>query len=110
MSADPAVPSLDKLDAEAPILLVSVVVLWHRWSVEVIERVEEPHRRAVFGDQVLQQEEFDVPPEVVEQREKVAVLTSVSPSGLRWRGRVEQERRINLVLDLCAQGPRSVPT
>jgi hypothetical protein len=71
--ADPAVSSLDELDAEASILLVSVAIPWHRWSIEVIERHEEPHRGAVVGDLVLQHEEFDVPPEVLEQREKVAV-------------------------------------
>jgi hypothetical protein len=52
-SADPAVSGLDELDAEMSILLVSVAVLWHRWSIEVVERHEEPHRRAVIGDQVL---------------------------------------------------------
>ena|SRR5215831_5681043 len=73
VSANPAVSSLDELDAEASILLVSVAVLWHRWSLEVIERHEEPHRGAVIGDQVLQHEEFDVSLEVLEQCEKVAV-------------------------------------
>jgi len=38
-----------------------------------MERHEEPHRGAVFRDQVLQHEEFDIPPEVREQLEKVAV-------------------------------------
>ena len=58
---------------KATILLVGVAIPWHRWSIEIIERHEEPHRGAVFGDQVLQHEEFDVPPEVLEQREKIAV-------------------------------------
>jgi hypothetical protein len=71
--ADPAVSSLDEFDAEASILLVGVAIPWHGWSIKVIERHEEPHRGAVFGDQVLQHEEFDVAPEVLEQREKVAV-------------------------------------
>jgi hypothetical protein len=55
MSADPAVSSLYEFDAEASILLVGVAIRWHRWSIEVIERHEEPQRGAVFGDQVLQQ-------------------------------------------------------
>ena len=66
-SADPAVSSLDELDAKASILLVGIAIPWHRWSIEVIERHEEPNRRAVVGDQVLQHEEIDVSPEVLEQ-------------------------------------------
>ena len=73
MSADPAVSSFDEFDAEASILLVGVAITWHRWSIEVIERHEELHRGAVFGDQVLQHEEFDVAAKVLEQREKVTV-------------------------------------
>jgi hypothetical protein len=42
-------------------------------EIEVIERHEEPYSGAVFGDQVLKHEEFDVPFEVLEQREEVAV-------------------------------------
>lgn len=106
MSADPAVSGLDKLDAEVSILLVSLAVLWHRWSLEVIERHEEPHRGAVIGDQVLQHEEFDVPPEVLEQCEKVAV----SRQGLtEWAELAEVvpadalEREIEPVRDLRVQ-------
>ena len=73
VSADPAVSSLDELDAEPSILLVGVAIPWHRWSIEVIERHEEPDCGAVVRNQVLQHEEVDVPPEVLEQREKVAV-------------------------------------
>ena len=51
----------------------SVAIPWHRWSIEVIERHKEPHRGVVVGDQILQHKEFDVPPEVLEQCEKVAV-------------------------------------
>ena len=43
-------------------------------SVGAFEPHEEPHRGAVFDDQVLQHEEFDVTPEVLGQREKVGVL------------------------------------
>jgi hypothetical protein len=50
MSVDPAVSSLDELDAEEAILLVGVAVPRHRWSIEVIERHKEPHGRAVVGD------------------------------------------------------------
>jgi len=60
MSADPAVSNLDEFNTEASILFVGIAIPWHRWSIEVIERHEEPHRGAVFGDQVLQHEEFDV--------------------------------------------------
>jgi hypothetical protein len=67
MLTDPMVSSLDELDAEASVLLVGVANPRHRWSIEVIERHEEPNRRAVVGDQVLQHEEIDVSPEVLEQ-------------------------------------------
>lgn len=46
VSGDPAVSSLDELDAEASILPVNVAILWHRRGLEVIERHEEPHRGA----------------------------------------------------------------
>ena len=68
-----AVLSLDELDGEASILLIRVAIPWYRWAIEVIERHEEPHRGPVGRNQVLQHEEFDIPFEVAEQREKVAV-------------------------------------
>ena len=103
VSADPAVSGLDEFDAEASILLVSVAVVWHRWSLEVIERHKKSHRGAVISDQVLQHEEFDISPEVLEQCEKVAVsrqrltewaeLAEVVPTDALKRGlQVRSER------------------
>ena len=104
MSADPAVSSLDELDAEASILPVGVAIARHRWSIEVIERHEEPHHGAVVVvDHILQHEEFDVPAEVLEQREEVAVPRQ---RVTEWAGLAEVmpadalEREIEPVRDL----------
>ena len=50
ISADPKVSGFDELHAEASILVVRVSICWHRWKIEVIERHEESHLGAVFGD------------------------------------------------------------
>jgi hypothetical protein len=38
-----------------------------------MERYEELHGGAVFSDQILQHEKFDIPPEVLEQHKKITV-------------------------------------
>src|SRR5665648_942225 len=80
-AVDPAVPRLDELDAESPVLAVGVDVPGYRRRGEVVEREEEPDGREVTVDEVLQQEEVHVAVEVLEQREEVAV----APKGLAER-------------------------
>src|SRR5665648_1106447 len=110
-AVDPAVPRLDELDAESPVLAVGVDVPGYRRRGEVVEREEEPDGREVTVDEVLQQEEVHVAVEVLEQREEVAV----APKGLAERavlGAVVPadalERQVEPVGDLPVQATGSV--
>ena len=49
-SVNPAITSFDELDAQAPVIRVSVVIRWHGWSTEVVEWHKELHRGAILGD------------------------------------------------------------
>src|SRR5579863_7897353 len=67
---DAPVSGLGELDAETPELEVGVQVPRDRRGVEVVEGHEELDRFVVGADEVLQQEEVNVAPELLEQGEE----------------------------------------
>src|SRR5690606_16447318 len=75
---DPGVARADELVARPDVGEVLLDRLRHRRRGEVVERVEEPDRLAVVGDEVLEEEEVDVPAKVLEQREEVGVAAQRS--------------------------------
>jgi len=87
---DPSISRVDEFDAAAPIFPVRIRVGWGRWRTKVIKRHKEIDFRTCGGDQILQQEEFDISTEVIEQGEELAisrqrftkgaVLTQVMPT------------------------------
>ena len=80
LSLDPMVSRLNKLDSLSPVLPIRVDIPWHRGVLELIERRNDPHARAIVGDEILKQKEVHVPAKVLEQPEEVAVPSaSVSP-------------------------------
>jgi hypothetical protein len=69
---DPVVPGFDELDRAAAVLLVGTNIVGDRRRVEVVERHEELHAEVVV-DEIIEQKEAHVAPEVVKQGEEVAV-------------------------------------
>jgi hypothetical protein len=79
---DAPVPGLSELDAQAPELEVGVQVPGDSRRVEVVEGHEEPDGFVVGADEVLQQEEANVAPEVLEQGKEAGVPPRSEASGL----------------------------
>jgi hypothetical protein len=66
MATKPLVACLDEADCEFPIVQVRSLGAWHWRRVEVVKRREEPHGRAIIGNQDLQKKELHARLEAVE--------------------------------------------
>src|ERR1700742_487420 len=79
--------------------------------MEVVKRNEESHHAAVVGHQVLQHEKLNVPPEVLEQREKVTIPRQRFTEGAALTDVVAAdalEREIKPVRDLAIEPASAV--
>jgi hypothetical protein len=85
VALDPAISSLDELDASTSVFCVRGVVLRRRGRSEVIERHEERHGARPLVTRSCDKKKSTYPLKSSNNAKKSSYLANVSPRGLLWR-------------------------